>query len=82
MKSFDDDICSTITSRKQTKLTCLRFGYCVTFDISQTLYMGLGIIVTFGYCVTFDISQTSEAFIPNILSFGYCVTFDISQTER
>ena len=28
---------------KQLKITCLRFGYCVTFDISQTHSLQLNI---------------------------------------
>ena len=43
---------------KQLKITCLRFGYCVTFDISQTAGAQVNVIERFGYCVTFDISQT------------------------
>ena len=46
---------------KQLKITCLRFGYCVTFDISQTAPETRQAVIQFGYCVTFDISQTVKS---------------------
>ena len=36
------------------------FGYCVTFDISQTFFQLESAFALFGYCVTFDISQTVQ----------------------
>lgn len=46
---------------KQLKITCLRFGYCVTFDISQTAYGSFSFLREFGYCVTFDQRMETNA---------------------
>ena len=61
---------------KQLKITCLRFGYCVTFDISQTIIAPMSQVKAFGYCVTFDISQTRDILRNGGKRFWYCVTSD------